>query len=666
MKRFIMLVLLLLLNAGLLRAGEIRLVRAYDTWKAGIVRSTDPAGIVYHAPSGHMYIADSEINEIDGVWNCENIFEVNLKGDYVYNTYDARDPGGKPCPPLTNFRQREPTGITYSEYDGYFYIADDDEQAIMRYDDTFGAPLAVAYTVGSDVEGITCDPVTGNLYVVVGQGFSEVLAYNANLEFLYRFPVEGIAYDPEGIAYDSRRGNLFLVSGKQHMIYEFTLEGNLVDTYDIGTFNPRPVDAQGLTFGPSSDPYDDPDNFNLYIADGQVDNDPIPDLDRDGMIYEVEIGPVAEVLPFDFLADKKFKLNDRHGNVIGIVHSNENIEFRKGNPSSHDGSLTAVKDIKIEEKNTVNGDVTAGNNLAISSNATINGTATGGAAVAYIMLPEVSFAAGGSDILVEENEVLSLPPGSYGSVEVKKRATLQLSNGNYYLKKLKFDDEAVLSADVTGGAVEINVVDEVRFEQDARVDIIPSGADGSEHLTLKQLKDREILFDDGVRFYGSVIAPIARKVKLGKYVEFKGSIITKEIEVNEGSTLSSHGAAANPANPLAAQPIAQTRPAALIPSEKPELAAPVGFELSQNYPNPFNPETTIRFQLPQSSQVSLTVFNVLGQQIRTLATGQYPAGVHSVRWDSRDNFGNPVASGMYFYMLRAGEFSQVKKMSLMR
>lgn len=666
MKRFMILVLLLMLNAGLLHAGEIRLVRAYDTWKAGVIRSTDPAGIVYHAPSGHMYIADSEINEIAGVWNCENIFEVNLTGDQVYNTYDVRDPGGKPCPPLSNFRQREPTGITYSEYDGYFYIADDDEQAIMRYDETFGAPIAVAYTVGSDVEGITCDPVTGNLYVVVGQGFSEVLAYSANLEFLYRFPVEGIAYDPEGIAYDSRRGHLFLVSGKQHMIYEFTLDGNLVDTYDIGALNPRPVDAQGLTFGPSSDPYDDPDNFNLYIADGQVDNDPIPDLDRDGMIYETEIVPAAEILPFDFLVEKKFKLNDRHGNTVGIVHSNENIEIKKGNPSSHDGSLTALKDIKIEEKNTVNGDVTAGNNLDINNNATINGTATGGAAVAYIMLPEVSFSAGGSDIQVAEDEVLSLAPGSYGNVEVKKRATLQLSNGNYYLKKLKFDDESMLSANVTGGHIVINVVDEVEFKKNARVDIIPSGADGSEHLTLKQLKDHEIQFDDGARFWGSVIAPIAKKVKLEKFVEFKGSIIAKEIEVNEGSILSTHDAAVNPANKLAAQPSPQTQSAALNYTGQAGVATPAGFELSQNYPNPFNPETTIRFQLPQSAQVSLTVYNVLGQQIRTLATGQYPAGVHSVRWDSRDNFGNPVSSGMYFYLFRAGEFSQVKKMSLMR
>jgi len=93
---------------------------------------------------------------------------------------------------------------------------------------------------------------------------------------------------------------------------------------------------------------------------------------------------------------------------------------------------------------------------------------------------------------------------------------------------------------------------------------------------------------------------------------------------------------------------------------------PEGFELEQNYPNPFNPETEIRFQLPQASQVLVRIFNTLGQEIRTLTDREYEAGFHSVRWDAKDNKGNLVSSGIYLYQLKAGVFSQIKKMSLIR
>ncbi len=97
-----------------------------------------------------------------------------------------------------------------------------------------------------------------------------------------------------------------------------------------------------------------------------------------------------------------------------------------------------------------------------------------------------------------------------------------------------------------------------------------------------------------------------------------------------------------------------------------ETQVPLRFELHQNYPNPFNPETEIRFQLPQASQVLVRIFNTLGQEIRTLTDREYEAGFHSVHWDAKDNKGNPVSSGVYLYRIKAGNFSQVKKMSLLR
>jgi hypothetical protein len=93
---------------------------------------------------------------------------------------------------------------------------------------------------------------------------------------------------------------------------------------------------------------------------------------------------------------------------------------------------------------------------------------------------------------------------------------------------------------------------------------------------------------------------------------------------------------------------------------------PNGFELCQNYPNPFNPSTTIRFNLPVSSAVKLTVYDVLGREVRTIADGQYMAGYHEIMWDGLDGRGSTVSSGIYFYELKTGEFSSMRKMMFLK
>ncbi len=90
------------------------------------------------------------------------------------------------------------------------------------------------------------------------------------------------------------------------------------------------------------------------------------------------------------------------------------------------------------------------------------------------------------------------------------------------------------------------------------------------------------------------------------------------------------------------------------------------YGLGQNYPNPFNPWTTISYQLPERVFVSLKVYNVLGELVRTLQEGKRPAGRHTVQWDGEDNSGRFVASGVYFYRITAGNFSKTGKMLLIR
>ncbi len=93
---------------------------------------------------------------------------------------------------------------------------------------------------------------------------------------------------------------------------------------------------------------------------------------------------------------------------------------------------------------------------------------------------------------------------------------------------------------------------------------------------------------------------------------------------------------------------------------------PAEFGLAQNYPNPFNPVTTIRYQLPKAGHVSLKVYNIYGQLVRTLVDDQVHAGYHTVQWNGRDEFGQAVSSGVYYYRLVAGTFVETRKMALLR
>jgi hypothetical protein len=115
-------------------------------------------------------------------------------------------------------------------------------------------------------------------------------------------------------------------------------------------------------------------------------------------------------------------------------------------------------------------------------------------------------------------------------------------------------------------------------------------------------------------------------------------------------------------NPVVARAQVTTAYATAVTSvEGPVSGTPESFELSQNYPNPFNPSTKIDFKLSKASDVKMTVYNVLGQQVATLLNEHMSAGSQSVVFDA-----SKLSSGVYFYRLDAGNFSSIKKMMLLK
>ena len=109
----------------------------------------------------------------------------------------------------------------------------------------------------------------------------------------------------------------------------------------------------------------------------------------------------------------------------------------------------------------------------------------------------------------------------------------------------------------------------------------------------------------------------------------------------------------------------------VLPLFKPTLSIPKKSRLLQNYPNPFNPETFLPYELASESPVTIHIYNFFGRLVRQLNIGQQKAGSYitkdkSAYWDGRDECGQKVSSGIYWYRLKAGEFNAIRRMVILK
>ncbi|KPL02182.1 MAG: hypothetical protein AMJ90_06510 [candidate division Zixibacteria bacterium SM23_73_2] len=96
------------------------------------------------------------------------------------------------------------------------------------------------------------------------------------------------------------------------------------------------------------------------------------------------------------------------------------------------------------------------------------------------------------------------------------------------------------------------------------------------------------------------------------------------------------------------------------------VAAPTQFALGQNYPNPFNASTQISYSLKSDADVTLKIYNILGQEVKTLVNKHQTAGNYTITWNGKDSRGNDIATGIYFYRIKAGDFSFERKMAYLK
>jgi hypothetical protein len=332
----------------------------------------------------------------------------------------------------------------------------------------------------------------------------------------------------------------------------------------------------------------------------------------------------------------------------GNVCSNDEIVFGKGASRSElQGNVTAGDKILVKKHNTIHGTASA---PQIKYSGTINNIQIG--PVPPFSLPSLSFTAGGPKVKLKKGEEETLLPGSYGKVKLSQGAELTLTSGEYFFSKFKSGKYNTLIVDVSNGPVTVNIVGKVTLGKGFEVEIIGGG---TTQFTINTLA-KKVTIAQGSEFLGSLVAPKA-KVSISKLVGIKGSICAKSIVLKNNATLLPHGSPHSLPKAFLAEDNSQE-----VDTES--MAMPTEFVLGQNHPNPFNPSTTILFAVPKAGDITLAIYNLRGQLVRTLMSGPISAGHHRVVWNGRNQRGDRVATGVYIYQLQAKDVLLSRKLTL--
>lgn len=280
---------------------------------------------------------------------------------------------------------------------------------------------------------------------------------------------------------------------------------------------------------------------------------------------------------------------------------------------------------------------------------------------------------GAQDIEVAQGDSIALAAGSYRNIVVRSKGKILFTGGIYNVRSIDTRDKTKL---LFAASSEVRVSD--KFDSDVNAYIGPKSGSGIGASNI-------IIYVAGINGNNGNLGATPKAAQIGisnivsanfyvpngtmwirQNTDAIGAFLAKDIIVGEGAQISLDSFFDGGS---LARVVAENDEGALYTREMfaaPSIPIPTTFSLEQNYPNPFNPETEIRFQLPQASHVVIRIFNIIGEEIRTLIDKEHEVGYFRVHWDGKDRNGNAVAIGVYFYQLRAGSFSQVRKMSLIR
>ncbi len=350
----------------------------------------------------------------------------------------------------------------------------------------------------------------------------------------------------------------------------------------------------------------------------------------------------------------------------GWIHSNGTVTFKRGDPSTYEVDITAVGKVTlVGDENTIDGDVFTASTITNNEGSVITGAAVSGAAISSIALPSLSYSGGTINHTIAKGKSLTLAPGSYGTVTINKTATLKLSSGTYnFAKLLNSGSDATIIFDVSSGPITINVVTSLTIAKDMEFRVLPGGESNSEMVTVNTMQTAKLSLGAESYLLGYINAPNAAVV-MGNNTQFRGTLSAKSIEILRDCLWYGH-------NSTGTLPGPDLLPKFEADDEEVSSELVTSYQLEQNYPNPFNPSTMIRFGLVERGKVEVQIYNHLGQVVRTLANEELAAGWHDLSWDGRNETGDLVATGVYFYRVNvrnqtgATIFSETRSMTFLK
>jgi sugar lactone lactonase YvrE len=593
----------------------------------------DPLGIALDVAAGKMYWTDPFTDKIQ---------RAGLDGSSVED--------------LVTTGLSNPYGIALDVAAGKMYWADEGADKIQRAN-LDGSSVEDLVTGLSNPSGIALDVAAGKMYWT-DEGTDKIQRANLDGSSVEDLVTTGLSF-PFGIALDVAAGKMYWTEGHTDKIQRANLDGTSVEDLVTGLSFP-----QGIALDVAAGKMYWTDPGNLKIQRANLDGTSVEDLITTGFNFPIGIAldvSVATVKPFVFLANKVTLKSTKQSTPAGDIHSNGTLVVEKGKPSTYNSNLFAVGKITINKQNTINGNVKS--QASISNSGTITGTKTIGS-VANEPLPNLSYSAGGVNKTVPSNGSLTLAPGSYGIVTMSNGGTLKLTSGEYFMNELRY------SSSIEGGRIEIdllsgdpitvNVVTNLQLGNEAAVVLLPNGESDSDLVTFNTMQSTAANWGREAYLLGSFNAPSA-VVTLVKNTQLRGSICAKEVLVSNDCLFLHHdspGSLPGPGN-LPKSSFDEEETAS-------DQSTVISYKLEQNYPNPFNPSTTISFALPQASEVSLSIFNTNGQFVKKLVAGEMNAGNHNFTWDATNERGERVASGVYLYVIKAGEFTAQRKLVVMK
>ena len=260
---------------------------------------------------------------------------------------------------------------------------------------------------------------------------------------------------------------------------------------------------------------------------------------------------------------------------------------------------------------------------------------------------------------IQTNVSAYVPPNSFWAMD--DYIYLNINDGNYsHLYKVHSSNTEIPINQLTNGDTSFSLLRSYGTDLDKLALTSWNDTDFKSDLWIYELETNQLSYIDTIQgeiSYMQTWSNDNSKVAIGSALSFWGSIAPIQIYDFVNDTITVLSDSTMPLFWLGGQELKISENFDVIPLD---------YFLKQNYPNPFNPITSLRYDLPEDGLVNITIYDMMGRVVKTLVNGSQTAGFKSIQWNATNDRNEPVSAGLYLYTIQAGDFTQTKKMILLK